>query len=363
MKMIRQIELKYEKDHVKEEVDTLINNFDEEIKEMQKEKYRLESDLKNADMKLILLFEELILLKSMEHKDQELTRKLGGCRQEKGLILKQINDITKSLKEKQKEIDRITESEENLKAKFHELCPEGSEKYDEIRKFFEKITKKRRKVEKVEKEDGDEDDDEEAVEEEEYEEDEEDDDDDTNIVGLSQEEYKIDEIEKLRDDRLELYEDKTKISCAIGELEKTRKSLESQEKKINGELMETEEEIGDFEKEKMAKLNQLDVSVVLRIKQIQNLMQDNDRVQHWYNIRQEEFNARMSAINESNMDHGDEDHQAFIEEQTRLAQQEEDYRGYFLPENLGHSVLFTRTQLLQLIDRKRELDEEIVGLR
>ena len=40
---------------------------------MQKEKYRLESDLKNAEIKLILLFEELILLKSMEQKDQELT--------------------------------------------------------------------------------------------------------------------------------------------------------------------------------------------------------------------------------------------------------------------------------------------------
>lgn len=36
---------------------------------MQKEKYRLESDLKNADIKLILLFEELIMLKSLEDTD------------------------------------------------------------------------------------------------------------------------------------------------------------------------------------------------------------------------------------------------------------------------------------------------------
>lgn len=28
--------------------------------------------------------------------------------------------------------------------KFHELCPEGSDKYDDIRKFFEKITKRRK---------------------------------------------------------------------------------------------------------------------------------------------------------------------------------------------------------------------------
>jgi hypothetical protein len=47
---------------------------------MQKEKYRLESDLKNAEIKLILLNEELILLKSMEHKDQELTLQLTANR-------------------------------------------------------------------------------------------------------------------------------------------------------------------------------------------------------------------------------------------------------------------------------------------
>ena len=47
---------------------------------MQKEKYRLESDLKQAEMKLVIFFEELILLKSMESRDQELTKMLAKCR-------------------------------------------------------------------------------------------------------------------------------------------------------------------------------------------------------------------------------------------------------------------------------------------
>ncbi len=80
MRMIRRIELQYEKDQINAESNTLITEFDEEIKEMQKEKYRLESDLKNAEAKLILFFEELILLKSMESRDQELTRALAKCR-------------------------------------------------------------------------------------------------------------------------------------------------------------------------------------------------------------------------------------------------------------------------------------------
>lgn len=37
---------------------------------------------------------------------------------------------------------------------------------------------------------------------------------------------------------------------------------------------------------------------------------------------------------------------------------EEDWRGYKLVANLNKSILFTRTQLLQLINRKQVLDEE-----
>lgn len=151
---------------------------------MQREKYRLESDLKNAELKLILYFEELILLKSMESKDIELNKMLGSCRQDKALILKEINEISRKLKEKKKEIDGIKEKEENLMFKFHELCPEGSDKYEDIRKFFEKIIKgRKRKVEKVQKDEDDEEDDEDQ-EEEEFQEEEEDDEDENNIVGL-----------------------------------------------------------------------------------------------------------------------------------------------------------------------------------
>lgn len=207
-------------------------------------------------MKLILFFEELILLKSMETKDQELTKRHQSCRQEKGLILKEINEISKRLREKRKEIDKIKEREEDLYLKFHTIIPEGHEKYDEIRKFYEKITRKRRKTEKIEKDpDADDDDEEGAEEEEEIEEEEEDDDDDNNIGNIGQEDNRIDEVEKLRDERLELHDDKEKIQAFITDLDNQRKRLANNEQKIKQELEETEEEIQDFQKEKMAKLN------------------------------------------------------------------------------------------------------------
>ena len=271
---IRNIELVYEKDCKKKEIEDIIKAFDDEIREMQKEKYRLESDLKNAEMKLILFFEELILLKSMESKDIAINKRLASSRQEKGHILKEINDISRKLKDKKKEIDEIKEKEEDLMMRFHELCPERSDKYEEIRKFFEKIIKRRRRVEKPEKADAgedDEDEDEDAEEEEMEEEEEDEDEDENTIAGLPPEEYKIEEIEKLREDRLDLYEEKEKILQFISDLDNQRRRLENKERAIKSDLEETEEELADFQSEKMAKLNELQVSIVLKVKQIQNL--------------------------------------------------------------------------------------------
>ena len=363
MKQIRMIEQQFEKENLKEEVDKMITDFDDEIAEMQKEKYRLESDLKNADMKLILLFEELILLNSMEAQDKELTTQLGSCTSEKGFIIREIQEITKKLIQRRQEIEGIKEEEQALMVKFHEYCPENHEKYDEILKFYEKITKKRKRPEKVKQEaEGDEDDEEAEAEEEEFEE-EEDDDEEDNFNPQFGEDTKIDDIEKLRDERLELFDRKERIQLYISDLQNQQRRMESTQKRIDQELAETEEEIADFQKEKMAKLNQLEVAVVLKVKQVQNLQPNPDAVSNWYRIRQQQLFEKEAAIMEGSIDVGDEDKQTLIEEQRHAALAEEDWRGYFLPKNVEDSVLFTRTQLLQLIHRKLELDEEIDYLK
>jgi hypothetical protein len=227
MKQIRRIELQYEKDQLTAELERLISAFDDEIKDMQKEKYRLESDLKNAEMKLILYYEELILLKSMEGRDQELTKRLAKCRQDKGGILRDINGISASLRDKKVEIDKIKAREDDLMIRFHNYCPEGSEKYDIIRAYFEKIQKirKGKKAPAQDKEANGEDEDQEE-EEEEPEEDDEDEDEENAIVGLPQEEYKIDEIDKLREERTKMYNEKQDILAFINDLEGKRKRLE-----------------------------------------------------------------------------------------------------------------------------------------
>lgn len=276
--------------------------------------------------------------------------------------MKEINEISRKLKEKKKEIDEIKEKEEDLMTRFHELCPERSDKYEEIRKYFEKILKRRRRVEKPERAEGDEDDDEEDAEEEEEMEEEEDEDEDENTVaGLPPEEYKIEEIDKLREERMDLYEDKEKILQFINDLEVQRKRLENKEKAIKSDLEETEEEIQDFQSEKMSKLNQLQVSIVLKVKQMQNLKYDQHNVEKWEGIRVAEIQAKMDAIRNKVSQEGNDD-PMYLEQQEEMLNNEEDWRGYQMAGDLNKSIMFTRTQLLQLINRKRELDEEYISL-
>jgi len=46
----------------------------------------------------------------------------------------------------------------------------------------------------------------------------------------------------------------------------------------------------------MAKLNQLAVQVVLKIKQIQNLTLDGDRVNYWCEIKQQQYEDALAEI-------------------------------------------------------------------
>jgi len=46
----------------------------------------------------------------------------------------------------------------------------------------------------------------------------------------------------------------------------------------------------------MAKLNELQVSIVLKVKQIQNLQYDTVAAEKWQRIKEDEINAKLEAI-------------------------------------------------------------------
>ena len=111
----------------------------------------------------------------------------------------------------------------------------------------------------------------------------------------------------------------------------------------------------------MAKLNQLQVSIVLKIKQVQNLEHDASAVEKWTQIKEDEINQKLEQYQNKANQEGNDDPMD-LQQQRDILVNEQDWRGYFLPKNLNKSIMFTRTQLLQLINRKRELDVEFDGL-
>ena len=115
----------------------------------------------------------------------------------------------------------------------------------------------------------------------------------------------------------------------------------------------------------MAKLNQLIVPIVLKVKQLQNLEEDSRAVERWAEVRQKELEALGvgQEVGESPNNSALMNNTAMNESQMHMLQEaaeEADWRGNYLPGNLDNSILFTKSHLTYLIERKRVLDEEYV---
>ena len=69
------------------------------------------------------------------------------------------------------------------------------------------------------------------------------------------------------------------------------------------------------------------MSVVLKIKQLQNLKYNQGAVEKWQQIREEEINTRMEALQNREQMEGNDD-PMFFEKQRENLMNEEDWRGY-----------------------------------
>merc|ERR1711953_193078 len=125
-------------EHIRQVIDT----FNSAVASIEKEKAKLESDLKNADMKLLVLYEELLTLNALEEKDEGLLRKATNCRQEKTKIMHQIKECQDQLGEKKVEIEQWHNEEQGLQAEFTELVGENSPFLSALLKIYKKKVKR-----------------------------------------------------------------------------------------------------------------------------------------------------------------------------------------------------------------------------
>merc|ERR550537_1278484 len=132
----------YDKDQLESHIQQVIDTFDGAVSALEKEKAKLESDLKNADMKLLVLYEELLMLNDLEEKDEALLKKSNKCRSDKASIMHQIKECQDQLSEKKTEIEQWQLEEANLQTEFTELVGENSPFLGTLLKIYKKKVKR-----------------------------------------------------------------------------------------------------------------------------------------------------------------------------------------------------------------------------
>ena len=187
----KHIVLEYEKVDILESIEKDIKEFDSNIQLLRNNKLSLESDVKFADIKLLLLYQEWVLLKEFEKYDNALAEKLLSKKNEKLEIESKIDDCQEKLSIKKSEIEQIIRREKEIQDEFQRAIGENNKNDEYLTKVFKrKIKRSKKKVKdvsaKVEGEEG----------EDENEEDEEDSDDDMDASFGSDSETEESEFEE-----------------------------------------------------------------------------------------------------------------------------------------------------------------------
>ncbi|CAK0841778.1 unnamed protein product [Prorocentrum cordatum] len=261
----------HDRGQLEEHIRQVIDTFNNAVASIEKEKAKLDSDLKNADMKLLVLYEELLTLNELEEKDEALLKKATKCRQDKTSIMHQIKECQDQLGDKKTEIEQWHSEEQSLEADFSELVGENTQFHAALLKIYKKKVKRsKRKKGAGEEEDFDEDEDEEEEESDmESEEDEDEMDDEGPPQGCDVQIYES--VIELREKRLDMEDALQEIQRAVDELKKTHKTLLESERRIDKEQKQTDFEIQQFQTDKQRKLNQVEIVFALRLSQVQCL--------------------------------------------------------------------------------------------
>jgi len=243
--------------------------FDEAIYELRQEKLKLDNDLKAADLRMLTLYQELVLLREFETKDSALAAKMEKCKAEKDGVVAAISDFQDQLATKREEIAVWQEKDKDIMNEFNTLVGEGNQFMPQLLKIFKK------RVKRAKKRTGDEDEDEEDEEDwdeddedfdDEEEGDEDDDEEDACPAGCDQTLY--DKVLELREKRLDQEEIISDFQKTIDELTRNNERQQTREKQINKDLKQTEKEIESFQTEKQQRLNQLDVVITMKLDQL-----------------------------------------------------------------------------------------------
>jgi len=265
--------LEHERRTLLEKIDFAVWTFDQALAKLRREKFKLDTDLKTTDLKVITLYHELQLLHDFEESENRLFNKLAKARGSKVEVVQDKTDCEKQLNMKLAEIKAWQEKDKQVMADFNQVVGgEKSEFYPQLLKIFKKKVKRKKNKarndedgsdeENSDMSDSDSDDDDS---------DDESDEDDDESCPQNCDSAIYEKVLELREKRLEQEEILAEFEKAVDELNKMYDRHKSREKSIDKDLANTEVEIEAFQCEKQRALNQIEVTIPLKLSQIKYL--------------------------------------------------------------------------------------------
>ncbi|KAK3770719.1 hypothetical protein RRG08_037905 [Elysia crispata] len=273
--IIDQIRLEYEQGKLLQDIREVVARFDAELRIIRHDKFRMDIVMKDADLRQVTLFEELVLLKEYEIREDILAEKVANKQQEKLDMQSKMLEVQGKIDSKKKDIEKLQEKEKSLMASFTQSLGENNKFADYLTKVFKKRVK-RTKKKMTEEGESDEDSDEDSSDDSDWEES--DEESESEVGGFDLDVCPPGCDQKLYDDTCTLREKRLDNEEALAEEKKNqdaqKKELESLQKKakvIDSQLKTAQNDLEDFQLEKQQKLNELTVVATLKLHQVQHV--------------------------------------------------------------------------------------------
>ncbi|XP_033641081.1 cilia- and flagella-associated protein 44-like isoform X3 [Asterias rubens] len=271
---MEEIRMVHRQDELMTHIQDLIVSFDAELRMLRHEKFSFDTDLKNADLRRVTLFEELQLLKEFEKRENVLAAKVEGKVKEKSDSQLKVAECQTKLDGKRKDIERLNEKEKALYANFQASLGENNKFAEFLTKVFKKKIKRAKKKAQTE-EGSDEESEESSDDESDWSSDEEDSEEeslDDTVCPPGCDQALFDNTCALREKRLDFEELLAEEKKIAEGLKKEVDALTKKQKIIDNGLKTAEADLEAFQLEKQQKLNELDVVVTLRLHQVEYMV-------------------------------------------------------------------------------------------
>ena len=267
-----------------------IELFDRAVGDLRREKFRLNADLKTAELRFLVMFQELMLLKDFEKKDNALLDRVASKRREMGDVMSRKQVVWGKLNARSAEANEVKKKSDALMKRLLALVPAGTPLGEALIKVFHKRIPRRTRNAKAPGAASDSESDIDSgygsdlsehdpniMYDDVYDEgsaSDGSDDGDGIPHDCSPELYEA--VCELRGERLAIEDMNSEIQKAVDGLNKERLTLARREEVIVTALEAAERDIQAFQVEKQGKLNELGVVVRLRLSQIISVMDESN---------------------------------------------------------------------------------------